>query len=80
MKTLILIIMSPTPVFVPSRLFGQYAIEVPEGYEIVSQTQDRIEINTSAYQSPPGNQNAKIYKYPLYLDFPWLFNLPSYSL
>ncbi len=38
MKTLILIILLPVI------SFAQYAINVPEGYEIVSQTEDRIEI------------------------------------
>jgi len=38
MKTLIIILL------IPVVAFSQYAINVPEGYEIVSQTEDRIEV------------------------------------
>jgi hypothetical protein len=37
MKTLIIII------FIPAIVFSQYAVNVPEGYEVISQTEDRIE-------------------------------------
>jgi hypothetical protein len=42
MKTLILILM------IPVLSFSQYALNVPEGYEIVSQTENRIEVKDLA--------------------------------